>query len=138
MQKADTTSNEKPAQGTVDDVVIPAWFSLLVGLLMAAQWVFFLVTGQVPELHTAPIRIAFHLVAESVTAVSLMIAGMGLLRKKSWGRSAGLFAHGLLVYTVVVSPGYFAQAGEWPMVAMFCVLVILAAASVAVLARVEP
>ena len=122
----------------MNDVVFAGWFSLLVGLLMVAQWVFFLVTGQVPELHTEPIRITFHLVAESVTAVSLMIAGMGLLRKKSWGRSAGLFAPGLLVYTAIASPGYFAQTDEWPMVAMFGVLVGLAAASVAVLARLEP
>lgn len=120
------------------DVVFAAWFSLLVGLLMVAQWVFFLVTGQVPELHTEPIRIAFHLVGEAVTAVSLTIAGIGLLRKKSWGRDTGLFAHGLLVYTAIVSPGYFAQAGEWPMVAMFGALVILATTSVAVLARSKP
>ncbi len=122
----------------MNDVVFAGWFSLLVGLLMVAQWVFFLVTGQVPELHTEPIRITFHLVAESVTAVSLMIVGMGLLRTKSWGRSAGLFAPGLLVYTAIASPGYFAQTDEWPMVAMFGVLVGLAAASVAVLARLEP
>jgi len=41
------------------------------------------------------------------------------------------------VYTVIVSPGYFAQQGQWPLVAMFAVLLILALVSLRLLARSE-
>ena len=37
-----------------------------------------------------------------------------------------LVALGMLLYTVIVSPGYFAQRGEWPLVAMFGVLLLSA------------
>ncbi len=35
----------------------------------------------------------------------------------------------MLLYTVIVSPGYFAQKREWPMVGMFAVLLALALVS---------
>lgn len=41
-----------------------AWYSIMVGLLMLAQRLFFLLAGQVPELQAEPYRIAFHLVGE--------------------------------------------------------------------------
>ncbi len=112
-----------------------AWYGIVVGVLMFAQWAFFLLAGQVPELETEPYRIAFHLIAEAVTAVLLILGGVGLLREATWGRDVSLFAHGLLVYTVIVSPGYFAQLGEWPLVAMFAVLLVLAVFSVSRLLR---
>ena len=40
-----------------------------------------------------------------------------------------LVAVGMLLYTVVNSPGYFAQRREWPMVGMFGVIFILALVS---------
>jgi hypothetical protein len=36
----------------------------------------------------------------------------------------------MLLYSVIVSPGYFAQLGQWTMVAMFVVLLILALVSI--------
>jgi hypothetical protein len=39
----------------------------------------------------------------------------------------------MLLYTAIVSPGYFAQKGEWAMVVMFAVILILAALSLALL-----
>ena len=103
-----------------------AWYSLVVGFLMLAQWTFFLAAGQVPELHTEPYRIGFHLAGEAVTALALIVAGGGLLRGKAWARPLGLTALGLLIYTAIVSPGYFAQQGVWPLVAMFVVILALA------------
>lgn len=38
---------------------------------------------------------------------------------------------GMLFYTVIVSPGYYAEKGEWPFVGMFAVILILALASLA-------
>ncbi len=112
-----------------------AWCSLAIGVLMLAQWTFFLASGSVPEVRTAPIALTFHLVAEGATALALIAAGVGLLRRLPWARILGLVANGMLIYTVIVSPGYFAQNGQWPLVAMFAVLLVLACASIVQLAR---
>ena len=41
-----------------------SWYAILVGILLFIQWLFFLVTGQVPELETAPWEIGCHIAAE--------------------------------------------------------------------------
>ncbi len=107
-----------------------AWYAIAVGILMAAQWIFFLATDSVPEVQTEPIRLAFHLAAEFLTAASLVVAGRAVLQSKAWGRTFLLAALGMLVYTVIVSPGYFAQQGQWPLVGMFAVLLVLALVSI--------
>ncbi len=104
---------------------LPGWFFLVIGLLILVQWVFFMVAGAVPEIQTAPIQLAFHLAAEFATAISLMISGIALLRNRPWGSAFGLFASGMLAYTVIASPGYFAQLGQWPLVVMFALLLVL-------------
>jgi len=111
-----------------------AWCSVVIGTLMFGQWAFFLSAGQVPEVRTAPVALAFHLVAEGATAAALVVAGIALLRGVSRARVLGLVANGMLIYTVIVSPGYFAQLGQWPLVGMFAVLLVLAVASVVQLA----
>ena len=113
------------------------WYSLVVGFGMLAQWGFFLATGQVPELQAEPFRIAFHLTGEAATAIALIVSGAALLRRLKWGRDVSFVSLGMLIYTVIVSPGYFAQQGQWPLVAMFGVLLILALISLRLLARSE-
>jgi hypothetical protein len=111
------------------------WYSIMVGFLMLAQWGFFLSAGQVPEVKTAPIALGFHLAAEAITALGLILSGIGLLSKTRWGKQLSLASLGMLLYTVIVSPGYFAQQGAWPLVGMFAVLLILAVTSVRTLSR---
>ena len=111
-------------------MIFAAVFALVVGAGMIGQWLFFLVTGQVPELKTEPLRIRFHLAAEFATALALLVAGGALLTGQSWGRWFYLLAVGMLLYTVIVSPGYFAEKGQWAFVAMFAVLFLLALVSI--------
>lgn len=94
-------------------------YALLVGTGMLGMWSMLLVTGQVPEVETEPIRLAFHLAAEAMTAVALIVAASGVARRARWGRSVYLLATGMLAYTLVVSPGYYAQAGDVAFVVMF-------------------
>jgi len=116
-------------------VKFSGWYSIVVGLIMLAQWGFFLGTEQVPEVQNAPVALAFHLAAEAATALALIGSGWAILRGKPWGRTAALVALGMLTYTVIVSPGYFAQQGAWPLVGMFALLLALALFSVRQLAR---
>jgi hypothetical protein len=101
-------------------------FALVIGFLMFGQWAVSLATGGVPELQTAPLSIGFHLAAEILTALALILAGLALLKKKSWGRTLFLVAGGMVLYSVINSPGYFAQKSQWPMVGMFAVIFFLA------------
>ncbi len=94
-------------------------FALAVGLLMIGQWIASLVTGNVPELATAPLEIGFHLAAEILTALALVLAGLAILKKLRWGRTLFLVAGGMALYSIINSPGYFAQRGQWPVVALF-------------------
>ncbi len=110
-------------------------YGIFVGLMMIGQWLFFLAAGQVPELQTEPYRIALHLAAEFLTAGGLIVAGVALLRRATWGPGAYLVFAGMLTYSVIASPGYFAQQGQWALVAMFAALLVLAIASAITVAR---
>lgn len=99
-----------------------AWYALLVGISMFAQWGFFLLTGQVPQLETETYRIVFHLIGEFVTASALILSGLALLLRWPLAREMALVALGMLFYTTIVSPGYFAQQRQWVFVAMFAAL----------------
>ena len=106
------------------------WYGIAVGLLMLGMWSFFLANGQVPELQTEPFRIYFHLAAEFTTAICLIIGGVRLLRNRSQTETMYYVAAGMLLYSLIVSPGYYAQQGQWGFVVMFTVFVFLTMFSV--------
>lgn len=114
------------------------WYGIVVGLMMMGQWGFFLAAGQVPELNTEPVRLAFHLAAEFGTAIALIVSGVALVRGRRWGLNVYLVAAGMLLYSVIVSPGYFAQQGQWALVGMFGILLLLALVSIRNLMRAKP
>lgn len=103
-----------------------AIFALCVGILMFLMWTFFIVAGLVPEFDVRPVEIVLHLVAEFLTAIMLIASAIGILRKKRAGVSLMPFALGMLIYTLIVSPGYYAQQGDYAFVAMFGVLLVAA------------
>lgn len=112
-------------------MIFPALFAIIVGIGMIGLWIMLLLTKQVAELETEPLRIRFHIAAEFATAIALVVAGVGLLTGQSWSQWLYLVAAGMLLYTVIVSPGYYAEKGEWPFVGMFAVIFILALVSLA-------
>jgi hypothetical protein len=97
---------------------------------MIGQWLFFLANDQVPELKTEPLRIRFHLAAESATAIALLVGGVAVLTDQAWSRWFYPLAMGMLLYTVIVSPGYFAEKGQWALVGVFAVVLVLALVSI--------
>lgn len=104
---------------------IAAVYSIFVGMSMILMWMMFYLTGSIPELATEPARILLHIAAEAVTALGLIMAGYGLLAAKGWGHSLYLAATGALLYTLIQSPGYFLQQGEFAFVAMFAGLLLM-------------
>ena len=103
----------------------PAIFAIIVGLGMIGQWTVAFLGKQIPEVKTEPIRIWFHIAAEMVTALCLIEAGIGLLVQSNWSIHLYLVASGMLFYTAIVSPGYFAQKGQWGWLLMFGIILIL-------------
>jgi len=101
-----------------------AWYGVFLGVLVIAQWAVFLGTGSVPELTEAPREIAFHIAAELAMALVLLVGSVVLLRRQPWGKPVYLVGLGMAVYSMINSPGYFAERGEWPLVAMFVVLLV--------------
>ena len=111
-----------------------AIYAIAVGALMILQWTITVVRGRVagPEAGLSGrgrVEMGFHLVAEFSTALLLIASGAGLLSEKDWGHPLFLVAVGMLIYTVLNSPGFFAQQRKWPLVAMFGVLLGLAVLS---------
>lgn len=109
--------------------------SILIGTLMLLQWLFFIGTGRVPELETTPISISFHMAIEFLTAMALILTGISLRGSKQevWILSA--FAQGMLIYAIVNSTGYFAQSGQYTLVIMFFLLLIVSITNVSILYR---
>ena len=109
--------------------------SISIGALMLMQWLFFLATGNVPELETAPVSISFHLAIEFMTALALILTGILLRASKREIWILAAFAQGMLAYTVVNSPGYFAQNGEYALVVMFAALLAISIFNLSILYR---
>lgn len=112
-----------------------AWYGIVIGFGMILQWIFFILTGSVPEFQTEQWRIALHLAAEFVTALLLIVSGIGLLRSRAWAKNLLLVGLGMVIYSEIVSPGYFAQLGQWAFVAMFAVFLFGAVIAVTVTLR---
>ena len=103
----------------------PALYAVAVGLLMLVMWGFLIAAGEVPELATGEAEIYFHLTAEFLTAFLLILGGAAvLLRRNRLGRLLTV-GFGMLLYTLIVSPGYYVDLGKTPIVVMFAVLFVL-------------
>jgi hypothetical protein len=104
---------------------IAAIYAIIIGIAIIGMWIAFILSDQVPEITTEPIRITYHLIAEFLTAILLISGGLGLYASRSWGFHLYLIAMGMLFYTVIVSAGYYTQLDDIPMVGMFTVFQIL-------------
>ena len=103
-------------------------YSVVIGLMMIGMWISLLVTKQVPELkpaNYAPRLIAYHIVAELLTAIILIISGVGLFLVSDWAKILSAISLGMLLYSVINSPGKYAHEDNLPMVAMFTIITIL-------------
>ncbi len=84
----------------------------------------FYFTDQIPELETAPLEIATHLVAELLTAALLILSGILLLKKHPKANLIYACAFGSLLYSVINSSGYFLNPFDIAMTIMFSFILI--------------
>jgi hypothetical protein len=97
-----------------------ACFAIAVGVLMSGWWTLDIRSGALRRPDRQPIEIGLHLAAELVTA-ALLVAG-GIVTLTSGGTVVLTIALGMLLYTVIQSPGYFLARRERAPVVMFAIL----------------
>ena len=108
-----------------------AAYCLATGLLMVGWWANDLRRGAWQRSDRSHAELGLHLAAEFMTAVWLLGAGLTYF---AIGRAALPFeavALGMLLYTTIVSPGYFVARRETAVVVLFGVLIVTTSLSLA-------
>ncbi len=108
-----------------------AWiaaYSIVVGIFMVGFWAFLVATKQA-ELDQRPWDMRLHLAAEFTTAILLLVSGLGAFLAVPGTVALAPVALGMLLYTVINSPGFYAGRRNWPMVGMFATLAVLTVAA---------
>lgn len=100
-------------------------YQILLGAGMLGIWVLHVLRGEIPELQTEALRITAHLLAEGATAISLLISGFFILLKGRKSEALFNISFGALIYTLIASPGYFAQQAQWGMASLFLILLTI-------------
>lgn len=100
-------------------------FQVLVGTGMIGIWILNFLGGEIPELQSEPWSISMHILAEVVTAILLLISGLSILLKGHKMSALYYIAFGALIYTLIASPGYFAQLSNWVAVALFLAMLVI-------------
>ena len=109
-----------------------AWYCIVVGVLMAAWWTNDLRLGAWNRCDRTHGELALHLAAEFVTAGLLIASGSAWLAVGSAADAWVAAGLGMLLSTVIASPGYFLARREFPAVGMFGVLAALTVTALAV------
>ena len=108
------------------------WYCIVVGVLLALWWANDLRRGAWNRGDRTHGELGLHLAGESVTAGLLIASGAAWLVAGSGANALMAAGLGMLLYTVIVSPGYFLARRELPAVGMFAALVALTVTALAV------
>ena len=114
-----------------------SFFKIIIGSGMIGIWAFLFITKQIPEVQTEPIRIMMHIAAELATGIMLLISGLYYLLKSKKHKILFNLSFGALIYTLIVSPGYYAQQGSLPVFVSFMVLLVISIVLIIVNARAD-
>lgn len=92
---------------------------------MLCMWIFLLGKKEVPELSTKPTQITFHLIAEFLTSVILIIGGFGMFTHQSWGSVLFFISIGMIIYSTINAAGFYGELKDWPMFIILLVFTIV-------------
>jgi len=112
---------------------VAAWYGIVVGALMGAWWAIDLSGGALDRPDRSRAEMELHLAAEFLTALALVASGIALLAAGDAAVPFAAAACGMLLYTVIVSPGYFMARREYAPAALFAVLAVLTVGALLVL-----
>lgn len=104
-----------------------AVYQTIIGIGMIGIWILLFSTNQIPEFETEPIRIILHITAEIVTGFLLIGSGIWLIMTNKTHPLLFNLSFGCLLYTLIASPGYYAQNGDWGVLAAFLIMLIITA-----------
>ncbi len=105
--------------------IIASIYTIIIGIAMFCMWIFLLGKREVPDLTTKPTQISFHLIAEFLTSVMLLIGGFGLFTNQSWGIVIFYISIGMVIYSTINAAGFYGQLKDWPMFIMLIVFTII-------------
>lgn len=100
------------------------FYSLLAGTMILGWWGFRSAKNQVPK-RFAPKEVMFHLAAEVLTALLLIVSGIGLLLGFAWTKILSPMSLGMLLYAVINIAGTYAQQNNRQMLIILATVVIL-------------
>ena len=95
--------------------LIASVYIILIGIAMLCMWLLLLIKREVPDLKTKPTQIFFHLIAEFLTSIMLIIGGVGYLMNQPWGVALFFIAVGMVIYSTINAAGFYGQLKDWPM-----------------------
>ena len=98
---------------------IVAVYSAGMGVLILALWGALWAAGAIPEMMTRPWEVAMHLTAEFTTAGLLIVSGAGLWFAAPWATRINVFASGMLIYSLIESPGRYLEENAMDFVLLF-------------------
>lgn len=100
-------------------------YSVTMGVAILVLWSVCWAIGAIPDMMTKPWEIAMHLTAEFTTALLLIVSGVALWLNARWATRVNVFATGMLVYSLILSPGYYLEKNAMIFVLMFAVVFLL-------------
>ena len=105
--------------------IIASIYTIIIGIAMLSMWLLLLMKREVPELNTKPTQIFFHLIAEFLTSIILIVGGIGLIMDQSWGVAIFFIAIGMAIYSTINAAGFYGQLKDWPMFITLIVFTIV-------------
>ncbi len=115
-------------------MVFVGWFALVVGVGIIGLWTLLLATRQVPEVAGGDPAIWFHLAAEYLLGITLVVSGSLILAVGYEPVPSLLMAAALggTVYSAINSAGYYARTRTWGVVGAFALVMALATAALVI------
>ncbi|NVM36571.1 MAG: hypothetical protein HWN81_13325 [Candidatus Lokiarchaeota archaeon] len=95
--------------------LIASIYIILIGIAMLCMWFLLLLKREVPDLKTKPTQIFFHLIAEFLTSIMLIIGGIGYIMNQPWGVAIFFIAVGMAIYSTINAAGFYGELKDWPM-----------------------
>ena len=117
--------------------LIASIYIILIGIAMLCMWLLLLIKREVPDLKTKPTQIFFHLIAEFLTSIMLIIGGIGYLMNQPWGVALFFIAVGMVIYSTINAAGFYGQLKDWPMFITLIVFTFISLLITSVIVLIE-